>query len=78
VAVRKGGGYSMDLQGKYSKLKEEIKTSGAPKVLAMNLESGEEYVAVWPNGKYRSCSSRTCLPAEEAMAFCEKVGFKET
>ena len=32
VAVRKGGGFSMDLRGKYAKLKDEIKASGAPKV----------------------------------------------
>jgi len=33
---------------------------------------------VWPNGKYRSCSSKACLPAEEAVAFFERVGFTKT
>ncbi|KAK5167573.1 uncharacterized protein LTR77_007272 [Saxophila tyrrhenica] len=92
VAVRKGGGFSTDLQGNCSKLKEDIKAFGAPKVLALNLESGEEFVVgrrgalfqmwtvliaveVWPNGKFRSCSSKECLTSEEAVAFFEKVGF---
>lgn len=50
VAVRKDGGYSISLNGKYAGLKEEIKNYGAPAVLAMNLEDDQEYVA----GKYSS------------------------
>lgn len=45
VGVRKGGGVSMDLKGKYEGLKDAIKTHGAPKVVAMNAEDEQEWVA---------------------------------